>query len=283
MLITIAGHNGFIGKSLSNYLIIKGHTIVKFNRDDFLNNRNDTKISDSDIVINLTGKPIIGRWTSKYKQEIYNSRINTTKKIVEIISKSVKKPKLFINASAIGIYSNSGIHDDYSNNYSENFISTLVSDWENEAKKAELYGVRTIITRFGIVLAKKGGAFPQMLKPFNYYVGGNIGTGEQYFSFIHIDDLLNAFNYVIDNSESNGIYNFVSPNHIKNKDFTKALSKKLNKSAYFNIPEWLLKLIYGEGASVLTDGQAVIPKRLIDSNFKFKYPDIENALNELLP
>lgn len=282
MLITIIGHSGFIGKSLSDFLTNKGHSVIKFNRTDFFSDSNNFKIYNSDVIINLAGKPIIGRWTSKYKQEIYNSRINTTNIIVNIISKSERKPKLLINASAIGIYSNEGLHDEYSNNFSGNFISQLVLDWENEAKKAEQYGVRTIITRFGIVLGKNGGAFPKMTKPFKYCLGGNIGTGNQNFSFIHIKDLLNAFEFLINNPDAKGIYNIVSPNPIKNKDFTKSISKKLHKPTFFNVPKWILKLIYGEGASVLTEGQSVIPKKLIESNFNFIYPDIETAVNELL-
>lgn len=282
MLITIVGHNGFIGKSLTDFLAEKGHTIIKFNRTDFLSDSNNSKINNSDVIINLAGKPIIGRWTSKYKQEIYNSRINTTKQIVDIVSKSEQKPKLLINASAIGVYSSEGIHDEFSNNFSENFISELIYDWENEAKKAEQIGIRTIITRFGIVLGKNGGAFPKMIKPFKYYLGGDIGNGNQNFSFIHIEDLLNAYDFLINNSEAKGTYNIVSPNPITNKDLTKCISKKLNKPAMFNVPKWVLKIIYGEGAFVITDGQSVVPKRLLDNDFKFNFPDIESALNELL-
>lgn len=191
------------------------------------------------------------------------------------------KPKLFISTSAVGIYSNKDCYDEESFEYANDFLAKLCQDWEKEAFKAKEYEIRTAIFRFGIVLGK-GGALKKMLLPFKLGVGGTIGDGNQHFSFIHIEDLLNAYKFLIENIDLNGVFNLTAPTPTTNKGLTQALGKALNRPTIFPVPEFVLNMIFSEGAKVLTDGQCVKPKRLVDGGFIFKHTTIENSINSLI-
>lgn len=234
-------------------------------------------MANSNIVINLAGANIISRWTPEYKQLLYSSRIDTTSKIVEAINNSETKPELLISTSAVGIYDNKDTYDE-KGNFSNDFLSTLCQRWEEEAKKAN---TKVSIFRFGIVLGKKGGAFAKMLTPFKLGLGGVIGSGNQAFSFIHIDDLLNAYKFVIDNNLAD-TFNLTAPKPTTNLGLTRALGKAVKRPTFFPVPEFVLKLIFSEGAKVLTDGQDVVPKKLLSLGFKFKYNDIQETVNSLV-
>lgn len=234
----------------------------------------------SDIVINLAGAPIIKRWTDKHKKALYDSRINVTRKLVQAYAKMSVKPRLFISTSAIGYYAENGTHTERKYKHADNFLGNLAKQWEEEAVKAKELNIRTIIFRFGVVLGKDGGALKQMLLPFKLALGGTIGNGRQPFSWIHIKDLLRAHLAVIDSSSYSGVYNLTSPNHATNGGLTKALGKALCRPTFLHIPHFVLKLQFGEGASVLIGGQKVLPERLLESNFKFQFPTIEEAVKD---
>ena len=278
MKIAFTGINGFVGQNLKRNL--SSHTIIGIKRgisgDELVKT-----LEGVDIVINLAGSPIIARWSEDYKKILYKSRIETTKNLVEAFSKLSKKPSLFISTSAVGIYDNKNIYSEYDKNYGDDFLANLCKDWENSAIEARNYNIRSVIFRFGIVLGRDGGALQKMLTPFKLGVGGCIGDGKQKFSFIHIDDLINAFIYAIDNP-IDGIFNLTAPTPTTNFGLTKALGKSLHRPTIFNIPQFVLNLIFSEGAKVLTDGQAVIPKRLLDSGFKFKYKTVEEVIENLI-
>jgi uncharacterized protein (TIGR01777 family) len=271
MKVAFSGSSGFVGTHLREKF--QNHVILNRNdtKEDILN-----KLQGVDVVINLAGAPIIKRWSEKYKKILIESRVNTTKKIVEAINES--EVKHFISTSAIGAYPDNNPYDESFSNYYNDFLGSLTKIWEQEALKCNK---PTAITRFGIVLGNDGGALKQMLLPFKLGVGGNIGNGEMFMSWIDIDDLTNAYEHIIKNSLV-GTFNFVSPNPVKNKEFTKALGKTLKRPTIFPLPEFILKIIFGEAATVLTGSKEIYPKSLSDSGFKFKYKNIKESLEHLL-
>lgn len=288
----ITGGSGFIGKHLIQHLAENGHKIKVLTRDknkvaanlNAISNLNEIKSSDKiDIIINLAGAPISKRWTKSYKKELLDSRINITKTIVSLIERLKDKPQVLISASAIGYYGSQDdkILDENSKPQDE-FTHQLCKKWENEALKAEQYGIRVCIARLGVVLGKNGGAYAQMLPAFKLGLGGRIGDGNQYFSWVHIKDVISAFSFLIENHNEKGVYNLTAPNPITNNDFTKALGNALNRPTIFPMPALIVKLLFGEmGETLLLNGQRVVSKKLSDSGFKFQYPKIDNALQDI--
>ncbi len=279
--IAITGASGFVGTSLTKYFSRLQYKIITISRD-ILNDKQklEETLSQSDIVINLAGANIINRWSESYKKLLYSSRIDTTSKIVTAINNIENKPKLLISTSAVGIYDNKATHDE-NGTFSNDFLSTLCQDWEKEALKASNSVTKVAIFRFGIVLGKEGGAFAKMITPFKFGLGGIIGSGNQAFSYIHISDLLRAYEFVINNDFS-GVFNLTAPKPTTNLLFTRALGKALRRPTIFPVPEFILKLIFSEGAKVLTDGQDVVPKKLLSLGFKFDYNDIKETVYGLL-
>ncbi len=278
----MSGATGFVGSNLNKAFQAENWNVIPLGRKDFRAKPEElaTRLRGMDIVINLAGAPVIGRWTEEYKKIMYESRIHVTRKIVEACSLMSQRPRLFISTSALGFYDTKGTHTEEKHLKADDFLGHLAQDWEQEALKAKGIGMRTVIFRFGIVLGRDGGALKQMLIPFKFGLGGTIGNGSQPFSWIHIQDLTRAFLTVIDNTTYEGIYNLTSPNPTTNKGLTKALSKALHRPALLRIPKFVLRIQLGEGAQVLTKGQTVIPKRLIDSGFTFLFPEIEEAVRD---
>jgi len=191
------------------------------------------------------------------------------------------KPKLFISTSAVGIYD--AYHtDESSTNFSNDFLGELCLDWEKASTGLVKLGVRTVIFRLGVVLSERGGALAKVIPIFRYGLGGRLGNGNQAFSFIHIDDLLNAYSFVISNVETEGIYNLTAPKLITNSDYTKELGSCLNRPAFFHMPVFILRAIFGDGAKVFLTGQKVVPKRLLNMGFLFYFPTLGASLTSLL-
>lgn len=278
--IAITGASGFVGSSLNKYFSNLNYKVISISRD-ILNNQEKLNevISSSDIIINLAGANIINRWSESYKKLLYSSRIDTTSKIVNTINTITNKPKLLISTSAVGIYDNKSTYDE-KGNYSNDFLSNLCQDWEKEALKAKSESTKVSIFRFGIIMGKDGGALQKMITPFKLGLGGVIGSGNQAFSFIHIEDLLNAYKFVIEN-EYEEVFNLTAPVPTTNKGLTKALGKTLNRPTIFPVPEFVLNLIFSEGARVLTDGQSAIPQKLLDLGFEFEFKNIEDTIENL--
>ncbi len=271
MKIALRGASGFIGtvlqKEFRDYVVIK--------RDDS-EEEILKKLDGVDAVINLAGAPILKRWSKSYKEILYKSRIETTKKLVNAINKS--SVKHFISSSAIAIYPNNMACDENCPKSADDFLAKLVKDWEREAMRCEK---ATAILRLGVVLGVNGGALKKMLLPFRLALGGKIGNGSMVMSWIDIEDLVKVYHFILEN-RLQGIYNGVAPNPISNADFTKELASILNRPAILPLPKPLLKLIYGEAVTVLTASKEVYPKALLEAGFQFRYPTIKESLEHLL-
>lgn len=278
--IAITGASGFVGTSLKKYFSALGYKIISISRDVLNDNKKlEETLNQTDIVINLAGANIINRWSESYKKLLYSSRIETTSKIVNAINSIQNRPKLLISTSAVGIYDNKTTYDE-NGSYSNDFLSNLCQDWEKEAKKAKNELTKVSIFRFGIVMGKDGGALQKMITPFKLGLGGTIGDGKQAFSYIHINDLLNAYKFVIEN-EFEDTFNLTAPIPTTNKGLTLALGKTLKRPTILPIPQFVLNIIFSEGARVLTDGQSAIPKKLLELGFKFKFNTIEETIEDL--
>lgn len=280
MIIAISGSTGFVGQALVRRLAGKGYTLRAIDRSTLALPEEAFRIKaieGADVVVNLAGATVSRRWTPSVKEEIYQSRIRTTQKIVTAIQTAEKRPALFISASAVGIYSENGIHPESSQNFSDSFLAKVCTDWEREAKSAPPE-VRTVIFRIGVVLGRDGGALAKLKMPFQMGVGGKIGNGKQMMSFIHLDDLVDALLFAIENPDMRGVYNAVSPFPVANGEFTTTLGKVFKQPAFVTIPAIAMKMMLGEGAQILLEGQHVLPERLTQAGFRFKYPTIQNAL-----
>jgi uncharacterized protein len=283
MKIAISGANGYIANNLIPLLKSKHHTIVSIERHVLYHIDQLSEIfSDTEVVIHLAGAPILQRWTEVNKKEILKSRVETTQNIVKAINclPQNKKPHTFISASAIGIYSPNSIHTENSNSFSNDFVGEVVKSWENAS--ADLTpDVRRVIFRIGLILGKEAKTIQKLLLIFKLGLGGKIGSGKQPFPFIHIQDVEKAILWGIQNQQAQGIYNLAAPENIDNATFTRVLAKSLNRPAFFTVPEFSLKLIYGEAASLLLKSPQVMPERLINEDFTFEFPDIKSCIDQI--
>lgn len=280
--IAMSGSTGFIGANLSHAFEKNQWSIVPLGRNDFKSGVDQLaeKIKDVDIIVNLAGAPVIGRWTEEYKKIMYESRVNISTHLVKACSKLNRKPKVLISASAVGYYASGGPHTEKRYRKDRGFLGHLTQDWEQEALEAEKIGIRTIIFRFGVVLGRGGGALQRMITPFKLGLGGTIGDGSQPFSWIHMNDLTQACEAAIENDTYRGIYNLTAPNVTTNKGLTDALGKALGRPALLRIPTFVLRVRYSEGAQVLSSGQEVIPERLLERGFRFQFTEIQHAIND---
>jgi uncharacterized protein (TIGR01777 family) len=284
MEIALTGATGFIGNYLVDVFLKKNWKVTPIGRGDLALSSKDLaeKIDGSEIIVNLAGANIVKRWTAAYKKELYSSRIATTGKLVEAMNQMSKKPRIFISTSAVGIYDDRGRYSEADYNFADNYLTKIAKDWEKAALKARELNIRTVIFRFGVVLGK-GGMLAKMLPSFKMGMGGTIGNGRQFFSWVHIEDLIRAYIFAVEHEELEGIYNLVSPNAVTNKILTKTLGKILHRPAVLPVPVWILRLIFGEGAAAISSGQNVIPERLLRAGFRFKFETIEQALRDLVP
>lgn len=287
-IIFIAGGTGMLGQYLEKKFDKLGYKVKILTRSK---RTQDIEYPDepeelaqlfegSTAIINLAGASIVGkRWNDKYKEILYNSRIKTTKYLVEAINLTKNKPQLFISCSAVGYYGDRGVEElTEDKNPADGFVATICKDWEKEALMAD---IPTFIPRIGIVLAKEGGALQEMLKPFKYFVGGPLGSGNQYFPWIHIEDVFRIVEFAIE-LKLEGIYNTVAPQQVKMKEFTSTLGKVLKRPAIFPVPSFALKLILGESAQEILRSQRVIPNKLKEVNYEFKFKKLEEALKDLV-
>jgi len=300
MNILMTGGTGFVGTALASRFLQEGHTVTILVRPMGESGRRFTGISylqgdpnqkglwqevlkDQDTIVNLAGASIFSRWTDEYKRILRESRINTTRNIVEGLVSSPEKKITLFSTSAVGYY---GFHGDEALDESSppgsDFLAHLAVDWEAEAQKAADKGVRVVITRFGIVLGEKGGALGQMVPLFQRFVGGAVGSGQQWFSWIHMQDLVEAFVFLLKHQKITGAVNLCAPGPVKNLDLAKSLGRVLQRPSFMPAPGFMIKLVLGEFGSVILKGQRVIPRRLLESGFTFQYPDIDSALKNIL-
>lgn len=297
--IYIAGGLGFVGRHLSMALLENGHQVTAVGRSqnpsNMINHPSfdyqavDTtqsgewqkQLSSYDVVVNLVGKSIFTRWTDKIKEEIYNSRILTTRNLIDGLA-ATSGITLF-NTSAVGYYGDRG--DDILTEEEppgDDFLAHLGKDWEQEALRAQSNGVRVVLTRFGIVLDKDGGAMAVMIPAFKMFLGGRLGSGRQWFPWIHLQDLVSAFKFVLDHDEISGPVNFCAPKPVRNKNLAKTLGIKLSRPAVLPAPAVAVKTVLGEFGRVLLCSQRAKPAVLESAGFTFDFPDIDSALDEIV-
>ncbi len=297
MNILITGGTGFIGSALAKNLIDQGHAVTVLSRSpekvakicgsgvNALGNLSQLKAEDScQVIINLAGAPIVdARWSEDRKQLIRASRIDLTEHLITCIDRMSVKPELLISGSAIGYYGNQGdtVLTEQSTPY-EDFSEQLCADWEAAAKQAEQFGVRVCLIRTGLVIGNGGGFLQRMLPPFRLGLGGRLGDGRQWMSWIHRQDWINIALTMIADSTMHGAYNATAPNPVTNAEFTRTLAQCLKRPALLPVPAWLLKILLGEMSQLVLGSQRVIPERLLAHGFKFQYDDLDTALHEAL-
>ena len=301
MKFVIAGGTGFIGSYLLRTLSGLNHDIVLLTRsasgrapvsprvryvpwDATTFGEWTEEINGADVVLNLAGKNLIDqRWNADVKRKITHSRLHSTDLLVETIAQSVAKPSLLISASAIGYYGDSGTSpvDEHAAPGTD-FLAQLVAEWERTSQKAARYGVRVVNPRIGLVLQKDGGLVPRLRLPFTLFVGGWVGSGRQFASWIHMDDVIKAILFPIDHDGLTGPYNVTSPNPVPMKEFCSVFGQILKRPSWLPVPNLALRTLYGEATDTITSGQRVIPQKLLDNGFPFTYPDLRSALSDIL-
>jgi uncharacterized protein len=299
MKIFMTGGTGFVGNFLSRELALAGHEVTILSRREkppapehgriaYL--RGDptvagdwmAQVASHDWVINLAGASIFGYWTKKKKQEIYDSRILTTRNLVLAMAQGDRHPVL-CSTSAPGYYGDRGEETLTEDSPSgDDFLGKVARDWEEEAIKARELGIRVVITRFGIVLGQGGGILAQLVPLFKAFIGGPVGSGEQWFSWIHRMDQVRAYQFLFEQPELSGPVNFTAPNPVRNRDLAQALGRVLHRPSFMRAPAFMMRLVMGEMAEVALTSQKIIPKKLLDAGYTFLFPTIDQALADLL-
>ncbi len=292
MKVLITGASGLVGTELQKSFAKKGYEMLLASRKEPTDEKHvqwgieegfsePEKLEGIDAVVHLAGENVSGlRWTEEKKKAIRDSRVMGTRNVVDAISKLKNKPKVFVASSAIGFYGTRGDEEvTESSAAGDNFLAEVSKAWEAESRRAEDAGIRTVLLRTGIVLSKNGGALATMLTPFKLGVGGVVGSGKQWMSWISMDDEIAVINYVIENENIRGAVNAVSPNPVTNHDFTKTLGEVLYRPTFLPLPEFAVSMVFGEmGDALLLASTKVLPKRLEDAGFEFKYPDLKPAI-----
>jgi uncharacterized protein (TIGR01777 family) len=298
MKILITGATGLVGTALAPVLAAKGHEVFKLVRkaptsageirwdpESTVSDGELQRFADFDAVIHLAGDNVASEnWNDDKKRRIRESRTVGTKNLVDALRRCGAPPKVFVSASAVGFYGNRGdeILTEESDS-GEGFLPEVSRDWESESRKAGDFGARVVMLRIGIILAKDGGALEKMLTPFKFGIGGVVGSGKQYMSWITLQDVVNAFVFAVENDALRGPVNLVAPNPVTNEEFTKALGEALNRPTIVPVPEFAIKLLYGEmGETLVLGGNRVLPKRLEAAGFQFEDTDVRKALRKAL-
>lgn len=295
MKIAISGASGLIGTALRSSLVSDGHEVIAMTRRaslppletitwDVDQGRFDASgLEGVDAVVHLAGEPVAQRWNQERKNAIRQSRVRGTKLLVEGLRSLKNPPKLLVSASAVGFYGGCGDTElDESAPPGKGFLPEVCDEWEKATMDALGLGIRAVCMRTGIVLSTRGGALGQMLLPFKLGLGGPLGSGQQWMPWIHIDDIVGAFRYVMANDDLVGAVNGTSPNPVTNANFSKALGHALHRPAVLPVPAFALKLLFGEMAQILLEGQRALPKKLLFTGYEFKYPDLSGALEDVI-
>lgn len=283
MKIVICGINGFVGSALKRHFEQRGDKVVGLSiRPSTPIEKVAEIVEDSEVVINLAGANILGRWSTRYKHLLRQSRLETTDTLVQSIAACSNPPHTLLNASAVGIYDNEHQHDEHSPYYAEDFLASLVRDWENAAMKARSDRTRVCTMRFGVIYGHGGGAMEKMLPPFLFGFGGKMGDGFQMVSWIHLEDLVRACTFLIEHDGMEGVVNLTAPEPISNLGQTKSMGRILERPTFFDLPAWMVKLAFGEGAVVMLDSKEVYPRALQQEGFEFRYPTFDSAMEQIV-
>jgi len=283
MKIVICGISGFVGSALQHHFEERGDEVIglRIRLSTPIEEVNDV-LENTDVLINLAGANISGRWSKPYKDILSQSRLDTTNKLVESMAQCSNPPHTLLNASAVGIYDNYHQHDEHSRHYGNDFLASLVRAWENAALRGQSDQTRVCVMRFGVIYAYGGGAMEKMLPPFRFGLGGKMGDGFQMISWIHLEDLVRACAYLIDSEAIEGIVNLTSPEPISNLGQTKSMGRILKRPTFFDLPVWFVKLVFGEGSTVMLDSKEVYPRLLMKEGFTFRYPTFDSAMEQIV-
>jgi uncharacterized protein len=299
MRIAITGGTGFVGHALVKKLAESGHTVFILTRStegkkngnnihyvQWLNegDRPAAQLKEIDYIVNLAGESInSGRWTEERKKRIMKSRLDATEAVLKIIDELEVKPEALINASAVGFYGTSETETftEASTEPADDFLAQTVKQWEDKAAEAGKWGVRTAFCRFGIILEKSDGALPRMALPYKLFAGGNVGSGRQWVSWIHLEDVAQGIIFAMENKNFSGPANFTSPHPVQMKQFGKTLGSVLHRPHWIPAPAFALKLALGEMSKLVLEGQCVLPAKLEAAGFSFRYPELKEALKDI--
>ena len=298
MNITVTGATGFIGRRLVRRLLADNHSLILLGRtprtglgpgirfsiwDAMEGEPPEESLAGADAVIHLAGEPVAQRWTPVAKRRIRGSRVDGTRRLVEALSTLSRRPAVMVCASAIGLYGSSG--DEVLTESSppgKDFLAETCVEWEKAAGLAEALGLRVVKIRTGLVLGREGGVLARMLPPFKAGLGGRLGSGKHWMSWIHIDDLVELIRFALDQPALRGAANATSPNPVTNAEFTEKLAKALRRPALFPVPSFVIKTLFGEMAEIVLASQRVLPRAAQAACFRFQYPDLAPALAQLL-
>ena len=300
--VIVTGATGLIGKKLIQALLDRNDEVIIFSRDikkaksifpvvkQFIEwdyhhpEKWKSNLENSDAVVHLAGLNLFAkRWNDEFKKSIIESRQVSTKNLVEAIKLCNKKPEVFISASGIGYYGDCRdnlLTEEFPNG--NDFLAEVCKIWESESAKLDTANVRSVQIRTGLVLTPEDGALKQMLLPFKLFIGGHLGNGKQWASWLHIDDIIGIYLHAIDNQNLSGAVNAASPTPVRMKEFAKTLGKVLNRPSFFPVPKFVLKLVVGEAVEVVTASQRVIPDKLVKSGYQFKFTNLEETMRDLL-
>lgn len=293
MNILITGGTGFVGKQLIKALLQKGHHIYVLTRSPEVHTNTpgvtyyDYKVSAETfptihVIVNLAGESLFGYWSKRKKEAILTSRIETTEKVINLIKQFHKKPEVFISGSAVGYYGTSEdlMFTEQTTNPGDSFLAKVAMEWENAAKQAELLGIRTVYTRFGVILGEEG-ALPYMQLPIKLFAGGKISNGEQWISWIHIEDAVGLILLCLANRHIAGSVNITAPHPKRNKDFMKSIAAELKRPYWFKIPYPFIRIAIGEMSQLIAKGQYVLPEKAQNWNYPFSFPYLQDALRNI--
>ncbi|MFZ4453389.1 TIGR01777 family oxidoreductase [Salibacterium aidingense] len=299
MNIAVTGGTGFVGSALTGYLTSLYHhvyiltrnsgnkqnkeniTFVEWLQDD---SRPEKELPSLDAVVNLAGASINDRWTSRQKQKILKSRIESTKEVNRIIDELEDKPKVLVNASAVGFYGTSRDVEFTENSrpYNYNFLQDVCRQWEGEAANAAALGVRTVFARFGLILDDKEGALPKMMLPYKLFAGGPIGSGNQWYSWVHLKDVIQLITFAMQTEAVEGPMNVTAPHPERMEDFGKKLARTMNRPHWAPVPASVLRTALGEMSILILEGQKVLPQKPLEWGYHFSYPELEGALQNII-
>ncbi len=295
MRVAVTGGSGFIGSHLIRHLSREGYEVILISRSA---RRQTPGVSDCvawdellarsavleglDAIVSLSGETINQRWTPAAKRRILQSRVEAASRLAELVDRLERKPKVVIHGSGMSIYgtSRTDVYDETSPHRVVDFLSSVVEEWEKAAD--QIQGVRLVKLRIGLVLGKDGGAFPKMALPYKLGIGGRLGSGKQWFSWIHVEDMARAIAFCIRNESVEGPVNCTSPDPAVNDQFGRTLGSVLRRPHLFPVPSFVFKIMFGEMAVLLLEGQKVLPRKLLDHGFEFQFPGLRQALEDLV-
>lgn len=299
MKVIIAGGSGMIGRQLTRRLLEDGHSVWVLSRNPERVKLPDLAevvkwdgrsssgwqhlVNEADAIINLTGENLgASRWTPKRKQILRSSRLEPANAIVQAIDAAVHRPTVLLQSSAVGYYGPKQAETvDENTPPGGDELSRLVVDWEDATKPVETFGVRRVVVRQGIVLDNREGALPRMLLPFRLFAGGPVGSGKQWISWISRRDIVEAMLFLLQNENASGAYNLTSPNPVTNAEFGKTIGSVMHRPYWMPVPAFLMRLFFGEMSTVVLDGQRVLPRRLLEAGYGFKYSNLKSALQDV--